>query len=397
VRPAQPARPGLSARRIWLPAVVVGVIGLALTLVAGLSGNSAGFFRSYLMGYTFWLGLGLGSLGVALVQFLTGGHWGLATRRIFEAGAATLPLMAVLFIPLLLGLPQLYVWARPEAVAADPVLQHKAVYLNIPFFVGRTAAYLISWVVLAWLLRRWSAAQDQTGDPVMLRRLQRLSIVGALVLGLTVSFAAIDWLMSLDAEWFSTMYPPMVSMGDMLLALAFGIVVVAVLAPASRLGDVLAPQVYNDLGSLLLAFLMLWAYMAYFQYLLIWSGNLSDEIPWYLRRIEGGWLPVAVVVGAVGFMLPFYLLLFRPLKRNRRTLAAIAGLLIAVRLIDVFWLVEPPFEPGGPSVNWPDVFAVVGFGGLWLAVFSWQLAARPLLPPNDPRLRPAMEAAHEPA
>jgi hypothetical protein len=376
---------------------VVGLVGLALTVVGGLSRNPDGFFRSYLMGYTFWLGLGLGSLGVLMVQFLTGGHWGLATRRVFEAGAATVPLMAVLFVPLLLGLPQLYVWARPDAVAADPVLQHKAVYLNIPFFVVRTAVYLIAWVVLAVLLRRWSAAQDQNGDPLMLRRLQRLSIVGALVLGFTVSFAAIDWLMSLDAEWFSTMYPPMVSMGYMLLALAFGIVVVAVLAPISGLGDVLAPKVYNDLGSLLLAFLMLWAYMAYFQYLLIWSGNLSDEIPWYLRRIEGGWLPVAVVVGAVGFLLPFYLLLFRPLKRNRRTLMAIAGLLVAVRLIDVFWLVEPPFEPGGPLVSWLDAFAVIGLGGVWLAVFSWQLATRPLLPPNDPRLEPAMEAVHEPA
>jgi hypothetical protein len=392
----RPARSGLSARRIWLPAAAVGVVGLALAVVAGL-GNTDGFFRSYLMGYTFWLGLGLGSLGVALVQFLTGGNWGLVTRRVFEAGAATLPLMAVLFVPVLLGLPRLYVWARPEVVAVDPVLQHKAVYLNIPFFVGRTLVYLISWVVLAVLLRRWSAAQDRTGDSAVLRRLQRLSIIGALVLGLTVSFAAIDWLMSLDADWFSTMYPPMVSMGDLLLALAFGIVVVAWLAPSSALRELLTPQVYNDLGSLLLAFLMLWAYMAYFQYLLIWSGNLTDEIPWYLRRVEGGWLPVAVVVGAVGFMVPFYLLLFRALKRNRRTLAAIAALLIAMRLIDVFWLVEPPFQPGGPSVDWLDLFAVVGFGGLWLAVFSWQLAARPLLPPNDPRLKPAREAAREAA
>jgi hypothetical protein len=383
-------------RRVWLPAAGVGVVGLALTVLVGL-GNADGFFHAYLLGYTFWLGLGLGSLGVALVQFLTGGNWGLATRRVFEAGAATLPLMAALFVPLLLGLPRLYAWARPEAVAADAVLQHKAVYLNVPFFVARTVVYLVSWVVLALLLRRWSAGQDRTDDPAVLRRLQRLSIVGALVLGLTVSFAAIDWLMSLDAAWFSTMYPPMVAMGFLLLALAFGIVVVAVLAPASTLGELLTPQLYNDLGSLLLAFLMLWAYLAYFQYLLIWSGNLSDEIPWYLERIAGGWLPVAVVIGAVGFLLPWYLLLFRPLKRNRRTLAAIAGLLIATRLLDVFWLVQPPFEPGGPSVDWLDVFAVIGFGGVWLAVFWWQLAARPLLPANDPRLGAALEAAREPA
>jgi len=373
---------------------VVGLLGLLLSVVGGL-GNAQGFFRAYLLAYTFWLGLGLGSLGVVFVQFLTGGVWGLVTRRVFEAGAATLPLLAVLFLPLLLGLPQLYVWARPEAVAADAVLQHKAIYLNGPFFVSRSLVYLLAWVILAVLLRRWSVAQDQTDDPAALKRLQRLSIVGALVLALTASFAAIDWLMSLDAAWFSTMYPPLVAMSDLLLALAFGIVVVIRLAPRSPLDEVLTPQVCNDLGSLLLAFLMLWAYLAFFQYLLIWAGNLSDEIPWYLRRIDGGWLPVAVTLAVVGFAVPFYLLLFRPLKRNRRSLAAIAWLLIAMRLLDVVWLVVPPFEPAGPLVSWLDVAALVGVGGLWLAVFGWQLGARPLLSPNDPRLRPVLEAASE--
>ncbi|MBO0882292.1 MAG: hypothetical protein J2P17_18530, partial [Mycobacterium sp.] len=160
---------------------------------------------------------------------------------------------------------------------------------------------------------------------------------------------------------------------------------------------VLTPQVFNDLGSLLLAFTMLWGYLEYFQYLLIWAGNLSDEIPWYVSRSEGGWLPIAVIVAAVGFLLPWYLLLFRPLKRNRYTLAAIAGLLVIMQVVNVFWMVQPPFEPAGPSVDWLDVFAFVGFGGLWVAVFTWQLPARQLLPANDPRLVPAMEAAREPA
>jgi hypothetical protein len=332
-----------------------------------------------------------------LVQFLTGGNWGLATRRIFEAGAATLPMMAVLFLPLLFGLPRLYAWARPEAVAADEVLQHKALYLNVPFFIARALVYLLAWVVLAWLVRRWSAVQDRTPDVAVLRRLQRLSIIGALVLGLTVSFAAIDWLMSLDADWYSTMYPPMVAMGDLLLALAFATVVVATFGPRSALREMLTPAILNDLGSLLLAFTMLWGYLEYFQYLLIWAGNLSDEIPWYLRRTAGGWLPVAVAVAAVGFLLPWYLLLFRPLKRNGRTLAGIASLLVCMQLVNVFWMVEPPFEPSGPVVDWLDVVAVIGFGGLWLAVFIWQALARPLLPANDPRLQPALEAAHEPA
>jgi hypothetical protein len=385
-----------AGRRVTVSALIVGVAGLALLVVAGVS-NLNGFFRAYLLGYTFWLGLGLGSLGVVLVQFLTGGHWGLATRRIFEAGTATLPIMAVLFVPLLFGLPELYAWARPADVAADAVLQHKSVYLNVPFFIIRAVVYLVVWVLLGYLIRRWSAIQDTTDDPLLPRRLQRLSIIGALVLGFTVTFAAVDWLMSLDADWFSTMYPPMVAMGDMLLALAFGTVLVAVFGPGSELGEMLTPGIFNDLGSLLLAFTMLWGYLEYFQYLLIWAGNLSDEIPWYLSRSEGGWLPMAVIVAAVGFLLPWYLLLFRPLKRNRRTLAAIAGLLVCMQLVNVFWMVEPPFEPNGPFVDWLDVFAVLGFGGLWVAVFAWQLAARPLLPANDPRLRPALEAAREAA
>ena len=384
------------SRRVSVVALIVGLVGLGLTAIGGLSSSDV-FFRSYLMGYTFWLGLGLGSLGVAFVQFLTGGNWGLATRRIFEAGAATVPLMALLFVPVFFGLPQLYAWARPEEVAADAVLQHKSIYLNVPLFVVRAVVYLVAWAVLAYLLRRWSVNEDRSDDPLTLRRLQRFSIIGAMVLGLTVSFAAIDWLMSLDAEWSSTMYPPLVAMGDMLLALAFGIIVVARLAPSTPLGEMMTPRVYNDLGSLLLAFLMLWAYMEYFQYLLIWAGNLSDEIPWYLRRIEGGWLTIAVVLGALGFAVPFWFLLFRPLKRNRRSLASIAGLLVAMHLVDVYWLVEPPFQPGGPIVNWLDLFAVVGFGGVWLAVFTWQLTTRPLLAPNDPRLLHALEVAHEAA
>jgi hypothetical protein len=383
-------------RRVTVAALVIGVIGLAATIVLGID-NAENFFRAYLFGYTFWLGLGLGSLGVVLTQFLTGGKWGLATRRVFEAGTATLPMMAILFIPILFGLPYLYAWARPDAVAADPVLQHKAVYLNVPFFIIRSVVYLGAWVVLGYLIRRWSLRQDADANPIILRRLQHLSVIAALILGFTVTFAAIDWLMSLDADWFSTMYPPMVAMGDMLLALALGTAFVAIFGADTSLVRILTPDVFNDLGSLLLAFIMLWGYLEYFQYLLIWAGNLSDEIPWYLGRTQGGWLPVAVGIGALGFLLPWYLLLFRPLKRNRRTLAPIAGMIAIMQLVNVFWMVQPPFEPNGPVVDVLDVLSVVGFGGLWLALFSWQLTRRPLVPANDPRVLMQLEAASEPA
>ena len=380
--------------RLQVVALVVGGVGLLATVILGLN-NLDGFFRSFLMAETLWLGLALGCLGVALLQFLTGGHWGMATRRIFEAGVGTVPLMSVLFVPILLGLPRLYAWARPADVAADVILQHRVPYLNLPFVLGRSIVYLVVWVVLAQVLRRWSLIQDESDDLLILRRLQRFSVIGLLALGFTVSFAAIDWLMSLDADWYSTMYPPLVGTSFMLFALAFGILSITTLASTTQLRDVVTPRLYNDLGSLLLAFLMLWGYMEYFQYLLIWAGNLTDEIPWYLRRIEGGWLAVALTLGAIGFLAPFWFLLFRSLKRNPQTLRAIAALLVVMRLVDVYWLVKPPFEPGGPLVSWLDVTAVVGLGGVWLAVFFWQLAGRPILVRNDPRFAPLLEAARE--
>lgn len=378
------------SRRFQITSLILGILALAVSVVAALTGNAEPFFRAYLVSYALWLGLSLGSMGLVFIQFLTGGNWGFATRRIFEAAGATTPLMAALFVPLLFAIPTLYAWARPVEVAADPVLQHKSLYLNVPFFIARAVFYVVVWVVLAILLRRLSLGRD-------LRKLQKLSIVGAASLGVTVSFAAIDWLMSLDADWYSTMYPPLVAMGFLLFSFAFGIVAIVYLTPRTPLADVVTPQLLNDLGSLLLAFLMLWAYMQYFEYLLIWAGNLTDEIPWYLRRVEGGWQDVAVVLAVFGFGVPFWFLLFRPLKRNPITLACIATWVMVMHLVDVYWLVEPPFTPAGPNVNWLEVVTLIGIGGVWMATFGWQLGRRPLLAASDPRLSRALEVAHEPA
>jgi hypothetical protein len=353
-------------------------------------------FRAYLFAWTCWAGLGLGCMGLLFVQFLTGGKWGLATRRIFEAAVGTVPVMAVLFVPLLFGTSTLYAWARPGDVEADPVLQHRAIYLNLPFFTVRTVSYLVIWTVLAVLVRRWSSDSD-VDSVARLRRLQKLSIIGVLALGLTVSFAAIDWLMSLDADWYSTMYPPLVGMSFLLAALAFGIVVLLRVAPRSELAGLNTPRVRNDVGSLLLAFLMLWAYMAYFQYMLIWAGNLSDEIPFYLKRAEGGWQPVAIGVAVLGFFVPFWFLLFRAIKRNPRTLASVAVLVLVMHVVDVYWLIAPPFLPAGPRPNIFDVLAVVVLGGVWLSVFAWHLRRRSLLARSDLRSHGVLEAAREAA
>jgi hypothetical protein len=224
-------------RRFTLTALAIGALGVGAAVVGGI-GDAGTFFRAYLTGYTFWLSLALGSLTLALLQFLTGGIWGLVMRRVFESAAATLPLMAVLFVPVVLGIPSLYTWAAPGAGTADALIEHKQIYLNVPFFVVRAVAYLLIWAGLAWLLMRSSRAEDAAPDPRVLQRLQRLSIVGLLVLALTASFAAIDWLMSLEPDWFSTMYPGMVAMGMLLLAFAFAVLVIGLLPMVSSVEEV---------------------------------------------------------------------------------------------------------------------------------------------------------------
>ena len=382
------------AERAFRPALAVGLIGLALCVVGGLFDPTQAF-RSYLLAYVFWLDFALGCLGLSLIQLLTGGVWGLAIRRIAEAGTRTLPLMALLFVPVFFGLPRLYLWAQPAVVAQDPLLQHKSIYLNAPGYVVRAVIYFVAWCALAYYLSRWSAEQDRTGDPALLGKLQHLAAGGAVLLGVTATFAAIDWLMSLEPDWYSTVYGAIVAWGAVLTSMAFAIVLVVLLARRPPLAPLVSPLLLNELGSLLLAFLVLWSYMAYFQYLLIWAGNLHEEIPWFLRRTSGEWLPIAVVVVVGTFTVPFFLLLFRDLKRNPRTLLAISALLLLSRPIDVLWLVKPAWVTEGWLLHWLDLAAAVGLGGVWLAAFAWLLAQRPLLPPHDPRLPAGLEVAHE--
>jgi hypothetical protein len=373
--------PGLA--RIRLVSLGVGVIGLALAALGWLL-DPASFFAGYLAAYLLWSGVALGCLGTALLQQVTGGLWGLAVRRIAEAGACTLPLVAVLFVPLLLGLTVLYPWTRPEEIAASASLQQKTAYLNVPFFIGRTVTYFVCWLSLARLLDRWSAREDRGADPAATSRLRRLGVGGLIALGLSVAFSMIDWMMSLEPEWYSTIYPSMVATGSLLGAFAFLILVVLFLAPRSELRTLVTPRVRNDLGSLLLAFLMLWAYQQYSQYLLIWSGNLQEEVTWYLRRQDGIWGWAALAIIALGFFAPFFLLIFREIKRSARALGAVAVLVLAMRAVEVIWLVGPGPGPGATWV-WDAIAAMAGLGGVWMWWFGRELTARPLFPLHDPR------------
>jgi len=272
--------------RIQSRSLIAGAAVLSICVVAAVFDKSQ-FLRSYLVGYLFWLSIAVGSVALLMLHHLAGGNWGFVIRRILESAARTIPVMALLFVPLLLGLSVLYVWARPHAAIAGESLQPNRAYLNIPFFLARTALYFAVWIALAGLLNRWSRAQDQTGELNLARRFQVLSGPGIIVYALTVTFASIDWVMSLEPLWYSTIYGVIFIVGQGLSTLAFAIIMLSLLAQHEPLAEVVKPEHFHDLGNLMFAFLMLWAYTSFSQLLIIWSANLPEEIPWYVRRLNG--------------------------------------------------------------------------------------------------------------
>lgn len=362
-----------------------GVLGLAVA-GAGALIDPAQFFRSYLIAYLFWSGIALGSLALISLNHVSGGRWGIVVRRICESATRTLPLLLLLFLPLLFGLSSLYEWARPEEVAHDALLQHKALYLNVPFFIVRLAIYFAVWIVLSRLLSRWSLEQDASGDPIYVRRFQLLGRGGLVLYALTMTFAAVDWVMSLEPHWYSTIYGILIIGGQVLSAFAFVIPVLMMVATRPPFSAVVTAERFHDLGKLLLAFVMLYAYFAFSQFLIIWAANLPEETPWYLKRLAGGWQWVAIALVLFHFALPFAILLSRNLKRDARRLAVIAFVVLCARLVDIYWLVTPVFSPGRLAVHWMDFAALFGVGGVWLSFFLWQLQGQPLLPLQDPAL-----------
>ena len=373
------------------------ILGAALLLVCavGWRMDSAQFFRSWLVGYVLWIGVSLGCMAILMLQHLSGGGWGLVIRRVLEAASSTrvLALMAVLFLPILAGMDRLYLWTDVARVAGDHVLEHKAPYLNSGFFLARTAFYFLIWLGLAHLLFRSSAEQDVTGEARVRARLQFLSAPGLLLYGLTVTFASVDWVMSLDPHWFSTIYGILFMGGQGVSAMCFVIGISVLLVQHQPMSAVIRPTHIHDLGKLLLAFVMLWAYFAFSQFLIIWSGNLPEEIPWYLHRLHGPWQVIALALVLFHFALPFLVLLSRDLKRHARKLAVVAVAVLAMRFVDLYWLVMPNFPEAahGIRVHWLDLAAPVAIGGIWMAAFAWHLRGRPLVPLFDPRLKQALE------
>ena len=376
--------------RLQQRSLIIGVIGLAAGLVGAFT-NLEEFFQSWLIGFVFCLGLSLGSLGLLMLQHLSGGQWGLVGRRVFEAAAGTLPLLVLVFLPMIFALPTLFLWARPEAVAGDRILQAKAPYLNVTFFLIRAVVYFAFWIGAAWLLNKWSSAQDrgvESVDPAGMVRFRTLSAPGLLILVLTITFSMTDWVMSLDPHWYSTIFGLMFTAGFGLGAFAL---VIAVLSPVYRggaLGQYLKPRHFHDLGKLLLAFTMLWAYLNFSQFLIVWSGNLPEEIPWYAERFRGGWGVIALALVLGHFALPFLLLLSEDLKKSP-WLARVAIFILVMRLVDITWLIAPTFEHHGLPIHWMNVAIPAGLVGVWLCLFARNLRGRPLMPFNDPFFKEA--------
>jgi hypothetical protein len=401
--------------RYRMRALLVGVVFLVIgAVLAFLMGQTAGYgglvhiLRSYLVGFFMVTGVSVGSLAWLCLGHMTGGAWAVTSRRLFEAATRCIPLCAVLFIPVVVSLfvhehgHSVYEWSDPAVRDADSALKHKAVYLNPTFFIIRAVIYFAIWFGMALILSRWSAQQDKTADPRLRRKMQDISGPGILLFGLTVTFAAIDWGMSLEPHWFSTIYGLIIMAGWGLSALAFMITVAVYLGQREPMDHAYQPLHFHDWGKLLLALVMLYAYFAFSQFLITWAGNLPEEIPFYLRRLRGGWQFVGLLIILFHFALPFVLLLSRARKRAPRSLRRIALLMIFMRVVDLVFFFAPSVHQGGEP-DWqtgdlvrsflPMLAMTLGLGGIWLWYYFGQLSSRPLLPLGERDLEQAIAPA----
>ncbi len=375
-------------RRLRLGGLVAAAAGGA-ACAAGWSISPERFYAAWLTAFFYWLGISLGCLAVAMLHGISGGAWGRAIRRILEAGYQTLPVLALAFVPLWLAVAQIYVWADPAVVGQHESLARKTAYLNVGGYQTRSIVYFAVWLGITWVLNRISPDDEPRLESPRSLSLQRRSGLCCVAYGVTMTLAAVDWGMSLEPEWYSTMYGLIHIAGQAVSGLAFALVVVAALGDCEPWSRIVTPQRLNDLGNLLLASVMFWAYCSFFQYLVIWSGNLPEENSWYVHRSQDGWQYLAMGLMMLHFAVPFLLLLSRYLKRQKADLARIAALLLVMRFADLYWLIVPGFQRDsaglqGLSFHWLDVAALAAVGGAWLSIFAWRLPARVLIPMYDP-------------
>ena len=399
---AAPARyPDLTAppvvKTIAQRSLMVGVVfGLVAVILAFFRPEQ--FFRAYLLGFMCWLGVALGSMAILMIRHLTGGGWGMVIRRILGAAMRTVPLLTLLFIAVILGIHKLYIWAQPLDQVADKHLREHLeditkTYLTTSGFVVRAIVYFAIWNLLSLLLSVWSRQTDRAGAPDNTSRFKAVAGPGLILYAFTISFAAIDWIMSLDPSWISTIFGLVILIGEVLSAMCFAVVVERILFNYKPMSEMLRPDFVHDHGKWMLTFVMVWAYFNYSQWLIIWAGNLPSEITYYVRRLNGGWGYVGLMVVIFHFAVPFAILLSRPFKRNIRKLVWLAAWLLLMRYVDLFWIVEPNFSRAF-LLTPEDVIVPVAIGGFWLAYFFHNLGALPLLPAYDPSAVEVLGPAH---
>jgi hypothetical protein len=384
-------------KKISQRSLVIGIVFAVIAVFLAFTRPDE-FYRGYLLGFMCWLGVALGSMAILMIRHLTGGGWGTVIRRILGAAMRTLPLLFLLFIPIFFGIHRLYIWAKPlgnieDKHLRDHLQQLTQTYLTVNGFIGRAIFYFAIWNLLSFLLSKWSKETDAPGAPDNSGRFKAVSGPGLILYGFTISFAAIDWVMSLDPSWISTIFGLIILIGEVLSAMCFAVVVERILFDHKPMSEMLTPDFVHDHGKWMLAFTMVWAYFNFSQWLIIWAGNLPAEITFYLRRLSGGWTTIGLVLIFLGFVLPFAALLSRPFKRNIRQLAWLAAWLLVIRYLDLFWIIEPNFSKT-LNLTVADVVVPIAIGGIWLWYFFRNLAALPLLPAYDPDAHEVLEPAH---
>jgi hypothetical protein len=353
--------------------------------------------HAYLVAYIYWLMIPLGCTAILMMHHLTGGWWGYPIRRLLEAGSRTFGLMAILFVPILLGMKQLYPWVTgPGDMADDPNYRFKLAYLNPQFFIGRVVIYFAILLMLSYFLNKWSREQDRTGDPSLAKKLEGISGPGLILWGIVVTYAMIDWVMSLEPKWFSTIYGMIFMIVGALTAMSFIVLILRRLSDEAPFKGAVTPGQYNDLGNLMLAFTMLWAYLSFSQFLIIWSGNIKDEIPWYMTRAFGDWAIVAIILIVLHFALPFLLLLQRNVKRRVERLNLVAAMMLILSMLDVYWLIVPAYEQDKPHFGslLLDILFLAIVGAIWIGLYFRELKKMPMLPLHDPRFEGELQHEH---
>jgi len=385
-------------KKISQRSLAVGVVFAVISVVLALKQPDE-FYRAYLLGFMCWLGVALGSMAILMIRHLTGGGWGMVIRRILGAAMRTLPLLAALFIPIILGMRRLYIWAQPLSNIQDKHLhdhlkQITQTYLTVNGFWIRAAFYFAIWNLLSFLLTKFSKQQDSPNPPDNVGRFRAVSGPGLILYAFTISFAAIDWIMSLDPSWISTIFGLLILIGEVLSAMCFAVVVERILFNYKPMSEMLKPEFVHDHGKWMLTFIMVWAYFSFSQWLIIWAGNLPAEITFYLRRLNGGWGSIGLFLVLFHFVIPFALLLSRPFKCDIRRLVWLAAWMLLMRYLDLFWIIEPNFSKT-IALTLADVVVPIAIGGFWLWYFFRNLAALPLLPAYDTDAQEVLQPAHE--